>query len=607
MCVRLASNDRRRAVDRSELEAIFYGEGSSPPPWATDCPVRFDTWLAFTQIDEGERDKIRVGILPAQRVDLILTINAEHGVQRLLDHLVRPEFDELVQNAQPIASGSFVVARLTMGELVKAVLPLTNLHGVIRQAQSMQPDVLSQALLSASRSDTIDNDTLPAADLADPPERSVERGEQFHWFLRVFAKVAASAGVGFDDAVHILQTAVAEPQMTQPPQAAGTEVIDRRRRYPVITVTRNRPASECATRSRATIKADAAEQLFNVDCSGVGWAIVDSGIDAEHPAFYDWDTSSDPPTRLSSRVVRAFDFVNAREVLVADSLSNGRIDWIKALPFVEMQVPGRYENHAATTLYKPVINRHGTHVAGILGGWWPERYYQGICPRIRLFDFRVLGPDGKGDEFSIVTALQAVRHINDQAGRLVIAGVNLSLSVPHDVAAHSCGWTPVCVECDRLVHSGVVVVAAAGNTAFTGTTKTLGTDYHTVSISDPGNTESVLTVGSTHRSDPHRHGVSYFSSRGPTADGRQKPDLIAPGEDIDGPVPGDGIAAMHGTSQAAAHVSGAAAMLISRYRELLGRPDRVKEILCSTATDLGRERAFQGQGLTDVLRAMQSI
>ena len=64
---------------------------------------------------------------------------------------------------------------------------------------------------------------------------------------------------------------------------------------------------------------------------------------------------------------------------------------------------------------------------------------------------------------------------------------------------------------------------------------------------------------------------------------------------------------MHGTSQAAAHVSGAAAMLIARHRELLGRPDRIKQILCSTATDLGRQHAFQGNGLIDVLRAMQSV
>ena len=57
---------------------------------------------------------------------------------------------------------------------------------------------------------------------------------------------------------------------------------------------------------------------------------------------------------------------------------------------------------------------------------------------------------------------------------------------------------------------------------------------------------------------------------------------------------------------AAPHVSGAAAMLLARYEELIGQPRRVKRILCESATDLGRERSFQGHGMLDVLRAFQS-
>jgi subtilisin family serine protease len=338
--------------------------------------------------------------------------------------------------------------------------------------------------------------------------------------------------------------------------------------------------------------------LFNVDCSTIGWAIVDTGIDADHPAFGEWWRGSDGDfVQGPSRVVRAFNFVNCRKTLAGKATKQGFIDWSKALSQVEMPHP------ASST----PPNSHGTHVAGIIGGHWPERDFRGLCTTIRLYDFRVLGKDGTGDEFSIVTALQAIRHINEQAGRMVIAGANLSLAVPHDVGAYSCGWTPICIECDRLTRSGVIVVTAAGNSGYAGMTTSIGHGYNTVSISDPGNTETVITVGSTHRSDPHRNGVSYFSSRGPTADGRAKPDILAPGEDIDGPVPDGGIAAMHGTSQAAAHVSGAAAMLVARYRELLGKPERVKSILCSTATDLGRTQDFQGSGLIDILRAMQSI
>ena len=48
-------------------------------------------------------------------------------------------------------------------------------------------------------------------------------------------------------------------------------------------------------------------------------------------------------------------------------------------------------------------------------------------------------------------------------------------------------------------------------------------------------------------------------------------------------------------------------MLMARYRELIGQPRRVKRILCESATDLGRERSFQGHGMLDVLRAFQTI
>jgi subtilisin family serine protease len=188
----------------------------------------------------------------------------------------------------------------------------------------------------------------------------------------------------------------------------------------------------------------------------------------------------------------------------------------------------------------------------------------------------------------------------------VVHGVNVSMSIPHDVRNYGCGATPLCVACDRLVNSGVVVVAAAGNRGWNEQEIGFG-NFVFCSITDPGNAREVITVGSTHRAKPHTYGVSYFSSRGPTGDGRIKPDLVAPGEQIRGPVRGDADDELDGTSMAAPFVSGAAAMLLARHRELLGNPRRVKQILCDTATDLGRERYFQGCGLLDVLRALQSV
>ncbi|MGW0610959.1 S8 family serine peptidase [Streptomyces sp. NPDC002788] len=602
-------------MDPADLSAVFYGEGPVPVLWATYCPVHFDVWLAFAQPppSRGDVDGPGAGPDPGAvartgepgRQDLILAIREEYGVEQVLE---RFQARALMEKCRPIAAGSFVAAQLTLKELVSDVLPLTSLAGAVRVAYELALSGGTEGIEAALAGHVR---TPATSEIHDSMERRQERGRHVTWLLRLLHRVVEDArpdlarGARRERAVtgvlvDMLDAVVVDTGPVRRPHAAG-RVADRRQKYPVVSVTTNRPATGAVVRSRRTIKADAAEQVFSVDTASIGWAVVDSGIDPRHPAFHDWDTTGSTPRKLETRIARSFDFTGVREKLSADVLVGGLVNWVAALPSLDTtpspEQPPR----------PPPGDQHGTHIAGIIGGWWPELDFRGICPRIRLYDFRVLDDDGGGDEFSIVTALQAIRHINEQAGRFIVAGVNISLSVPHDVASHSTGWTPVCVECDRLTRSGVVVVTAAGNAGFTGTARTVGADYRNISISDPGNAESVITVGSTHRSNPHRHGVSYFSSRGPTGDGRSKPDLVAPGEDIDGPIPGEGIAAMHGTSQAAAHVSGAAAMLLARHRELLGRPERVKDILCATATDLARERHFQGHGLVDVLRAIQSV
>jgi subtilisin family serine protease len=62
-----------------------------------------------------------------------------------------------------------------------------------------------------------------------------------------------------------------------------------------------------------------------------------------------------------------------------------------------------------------------------------------------------------------------------------------------------------------------------------------------------------------------------------------------------------------GTSMAAPHVSGAIAAFLSARTEFIGKPQRVKEIFLETATDLGRDKYFQGHGLIDLMRAIQSV
>jgi subtilisin family serine protease len=117
---------------------------------------------------------------------------------------------------------------------------------------------------------------------------------------------------------------------------------------------------------------------------------------------------------------------------------------------------------------------------------------------------------------------------------------------------------------------------------------------------------------------PHVYGVSYFSSKGPTGDGRLKPDLVAPGEKIiscaTGTLKTEGAKGREcdyvessGTSMAAPHVSGVIAAFLSVRGEFIGRPERVKELFVSSATDLRRDRYFQGAGLVDLMRTIQSV
>jgi serine protease AprX len=256
---------------------------------------------------------------------------------------------------------------------------------------------------------------------------------------------------------------------------------------------------------------------------------------------------------------------------------------------------------------------------------------RGVCRDINLIDLRVLSlhlyPQGSQRrdgsiretdeirefvrEFDVIAALKFVRFLNSRKATRQVHGVNISLQTPHEVTAYGCGATLLCVEVDQAVADGVVVVVASGNDGHRVTRDVHGKEvgaYVGSSISDPGNAEEAITVGSTHRRDPHRYGVSYFSGRGPTGDGRRKPDIVAPGEKIVVLTrTGGRKAEVDGTSFAAPHVSGAAAMLMARYPELIGRPRRIKQILMDSATDLGRERNFQGAGLLDILRAMQSV
>jgi hypothetical protein len=392
----------------------------------------------------------------------------------------------------------------------------------------------------------------------------------------------------------------------------------------------NRKVMPALQMSVPAVKGDAARTLFKVNCENIRWAVLDSGIDGGHPAFRSRPAKGKKTAQ--SRIIEAYDFRNIREIVnldnaniqdrpgrLKDLMANRKLDTKQAIRNLQQLAEDAGNDRPILwELVKDFIKidpaseptgSHGTHVAGIIGASGKNGEADGMCPDIKLLDFRVLGKTLEDTEFAIIAALQFIRYLNERSGYIAVHGANLSLSIKHDVRNFACGRTPICNECERLVNNGVVVVAAAGNRGYQSFETHEGDfeSYAAFSITDPGNADGVITVGATHRYRPHTYGVSFFSSRGPTGDGRLKPDIVAPGERIRSCMPDGEWGELDGTSMAAPHVSGAAAMLIARYSELIGQPREIKRVLCETATDLGREHSFQGNGMLDVLRAFQKI
>lgn len=385
-------------------------------------------------------------------------------------------------------------------------------------------------------------------------------------------------------------------------------------------------------RSVCTVKADAAQRSFNAVGEDIVWAVLDSGIQGDHPHFKNLDSP-----------LGAYDCLKLPDPLRHRDFT----------PLGDTELVDQFG--------------HGTHVAGIIAGYWksadPEgdlvagseerdeqtnnplpkreklKCISGVAPRCTLLSLKVIADQtlsngiqqtaGKGKVSWLLQAMQQIQDWNQYGKRVLIHGANMSLGYDFDPRWFGCGQSPLCVEVNRLVKCGVSVVVSAGNAGFSSYLTAAGVEqkkYTDLSITDPGNADLAITVGSTHRDMPHTYGVSYFSSRGPTGDGRSKPDMVAPGERIIScaagkeaakyaPTPGTAgpeaapvlYCEQTGTSMAAPHVSGAIAAFLSVRREFIGQPERVKQIFTENTVDLRRERKFQGTGMLDLMKVMQAV
>ncbi|ONG54020.1 hypothetical protein BKE38_11125 [Pseudoroseomonas deserti] len=638
----MAEEHKSLAIPRSLVEYVLLGP-IDDRRLLQDTPILGDVWIEFAA-------------KPGQPQDLLITPYKSQPAGRVARVVAKR------RRALLAASGAWqgdaaniaylqgvVAARMSFVDMLKVVLPITTWwHSKMtepRFADGIDLEEFTDIIERGLRPPTEGNEGLsdrPRTPL-DSAERYVALAGLMLWAVddppadlrlhgdgRDLERLAPGDRAAIAQRVHNLFQSVLEQ--------AHVDGIHAQVDGPLVwQVSLNRRAWAALEKSVPTVKADAARGLFNVSCREITWAVLDSGIDGRHPAFLDRAGGT-------CRVTKAFDFRHIREVISLDNAdqepSEERVrallrDPVEAMRIRtiaelkrDLMVLGRDAEEGRPIHWElvepfvairpqevPPALAHGTHVAGILGGRAVEPGEAarpgpaGMCPDINLYDFRILSRSDADTEFAVIAALQYIRHLNGRSGFMAVHGVNLSLSILHDVRNFACGRTPVCDECARLVDNGVVVVAAAGNRGYQSfeTKEGLFGSYAAFSVTDPGNAEDAITVGATHRNWPHTYGVSFFSSRGPTGDGRVKPDLVAPGERITAPILDNKWGELDGTSMATPHVSGGAAMLMARYPELIGRPRRIKQILCDSATDLGRERSFQGRGLLDVLRAFQSV
>jgi subtilisin family serine protease len=379
-------------------------------------------------------------------------------------------------------------------------------------------------------------------------------------------------------------------------------------------------------RSAPTVKVDAARRAFNANGSGIVWAVIDTGIDAAHGHFSQLELAREgrvPADQLPRTGGLHRDFSR----LVQPNI-----------PFPD-GVPDA-----------PLTDEvgHGTHVAGIIAGACPEGSKPVVadsmepvdggfvrrtnvgplagmaqeCELVSLKVFRQIQGAAVTSSAAVIRAIEYIlREVNTSRQNLRIHGVNLSLGADWDPSHYAAGLSPLCQRIDELSASGVAVVISAGNNGQTISPQSSKQSVGVLaSVTEPGHAANCITVGSTHREAPHVFGVSWTSSKGPTLDGRPKPDVVAPGEWICSAatglvrnaagLTGRGVrtsltyAEQSGTSAAAPHVSGVIAGFLSCRPEFIGRPAEVKALLMRTATDLGRDRYAQGAGLVDAMRML---
>lgn len=216
---------------------------------------------------------------------------------------------------------------------------------------------------------------------------------------------------------------------------------------------------------------------------------------------------------------------------------------------------------------------HGTHVAGVIGAQSGNAYGVTGMANVTLLPVKVLGQGQTGCTGTFDALEDGVRYATRQGADIIALSLGCQQPCHHD-GVH---------EAIRQAHGqGILIVAAAGNN--TGDP-----------VNFPANQPEVLAVSALTADGEWAN----YSAMGPEVE------LLAPGSQILSTTPGDDYAWMTGTSMAAPHVAGAAALLMAEDPTLTG--DEVRALLTSSADDLGLGAETQGHGALDLAGALSLL
>jgi serine protease AprX len=423
----------------------------------------------------------------------------------------------------------------------------------------------AEAVLS-DRNDNRLSDGLEATLAASGPN---DRIDVIVTFSGLGNATAAQAAVGAFEVRHeydLIQGFAATMTAAQARAMAGVAGVFR--------VEQDATASVFLEAARADFGVDRVWADTGLTGAGVDICVIDTGIEWTHEQFVDG---------TANKVVGFIDFVGDM---------NGVLQTVA------------YDDHG-----------HGTHVAAIAAGDGTgsplASRLAGVAPAASIYAARVLNAEGSGPVSGIIAAV-------DWCVAQQVDVINMSLGA----AGSSDGQDSLSQASNQAVAAGVVVVVAAGNSGAVPET-----------IGSPAAAESVMTVGAAAEwsADPNdaiaagwfTAGMfpAPFSSRGPTRDGRIKPDIMAPGVTIGSALAdytgiykllygcdNDCYVAMSGTSMASPFMAGVAALMLQADPALT--PDELAQIVYGTARDratvAGKDNDT-GHGLLDAYAALAQV